>query len=70
MKAQRNNEIASENRMLLKKITKIITTIPPEMAVDDTPNNKSLNAKGRTAELSRISRENQKILQRMMAVRR
>lgn len=56
MKAQRNNEIASENRMLLKKIAKIITTIPQEMAVEVKPNNKSLNAKGRTAELSRISR--------------
>lgn len=68
MKAQRNNEIASENRMLLKKIAKIITTIPQEMAIEE-PNNKSLNAKGRTAELGRISKENQKILHRMLAVR-
>ena len=29
MKAQRNNEIATENKILLKKMTQIITTIPP-----------------------------------------
>ena len=57
MKAQRNNEIASENRNLLKKIAKIITTIPPELIVRQEANNKSLNAIGRSLELDRISKE-------------
>ncbi|GMH80568.1 hypothetical protein TL16_g08601 [Triparma laevis f. inornata] len=69
MKAQRNNEIASENRNLLKKIAKIITTIPPELTVRQESNNKSLNAIGRSLELDRISKENQKILRRMLAVK-
>mmetsp|Transcript_15994 Transcript_15994/g.29942 ORF Transcript_15994/g.29942 Transcript_15994/m.29942 type:complete len:573 (-) Transcript_15994:32-1750(-) len=69
MKAQRNNEIASENRNLLKKIAKIITTIPPELTVRQEANNKSLNAIGRSLELDRISKENQKILHRMLAVK-
>ena len=57
MKAQRNNEIASENRNLLKKIAKIITTIPPELTVRQEANNKSLNSIGRSLELDRISKE-------------
>jgi hypothetical protein len=70
MLAQRNNEIATENRILLQKMTKIITSIPAELVEDQTleKNNKSLNARGRSTELERISKDNQKILNRMMNV--
>jgi hypothetical protein len=69
MITQRNNEIATENRILLQKMTKIITSIPPEL-VDANPDkpNKSLNARGRSTEIERISKENHKILERMMNV--
>jgi len=56
-------------RILLQKMTKIITSIPPELL---DPNlgkpNKSLNARGRSTEMDRISVDNQKILHRMMSV--
>mmetsp|Transcript_18788 Transcript_18788/g.39110 ORF Transcript_18788/g.39110 Transcript_18788/m.39110 type:complete len:565 (+) Transcript_18788:185-1879(+) len=73
IKQQRNDDIAKENRMLLKKMTQIITTVPKAqgggITEAETRRGKSLNAIGRSVELDRISKENQKILKRMMSVK-
>ena len=72
MRRERDGEIMRGNKLLLRKMTKIITTSGSGGGGENSPNvrpKKSLNAIRRSQELARISHANKQILARMLSVK-
>ena len=65
LQEDRYNEIEHENKLLLQKMSRIITTHSEEFAPTTHKHGPSLNARARKWELMRVSKENKEILARL-----
>mmetsp|Transcript_25167 Transcript_25167/g.76361 ORF Transcript_25167/g.76361 Transcript_25167/m.76361 type:complete len:309 (-) Transcript_25167:289-1215(-) len=65
--AERNAAIERQNKMLLSKMYTIMNSENPYLNMKSPPTTKSLNIERRRQEYDRIARENQAIMQRILA---
>lgn len=69
LKEEEEHFVQIENNLLLKKMMDINTRVPKFTQVSDFSSTKSLNVNSRTNLLSKITEENQKILNRLTSIK-